>query len=106
MALTTYTFNQIVSNIAAAVQASAGAALNFTAGSVLRAVAEAVAGVALWLQAVALQILTLTRAATSAGADLDAWCADYGFPRLAARAATGQVTFSPASPPPSRPWCR
>ena len=94
MALQTYTFTQLVSNIAAAVQASASAALNFTAGSVLRAVAEAVSGVVLWLQAVVLQVLTLTRAATSAGADLDSWCADYGFARLAARAAAGQVTFS------------
>ena len=94
MALQTYTFAQIVSNIATAIQASASVALNFTAGSVLRALAEAVSGVVLWLQAIVLQILTLTRAATSANADLDSWCADYGFTRLAARAATGQVTFS------------
>ncbi len=94
MALQVYTFSQLVSNIATAIQASASAALNFTAGSVLRAIAEAVSGVVLWLQAVVLQILTLTRASTSSGADLDSWCADFGFARLAARAATGQVTFS------------
>jgi uncharacterized phage protein gp47/JayE len=94
MALTTYTFNQIVSNIATAIQASAASALNFTAGSVLRAIAESVSGVVLWLQAIILQTLTLTRAATSQGSDLDTWCADFGFSRLDARAATGQVTFS------------
>jgi uncharacterized phage protein gp47/JayE len=94
VSLTTYSFQQIVSNIATAIQSSASAALNFTAGSVFRAIAEAVSGVVLWLQAIVLQILTLTRAATSVGADLDSWCADFGFFRLAARAATGQVTFS------------
>ena len=94
MALQVYTFTQIVSNVATAIQASASAALNFTAGSVLRAISEAVAGVVLWLQAIVLQVLTLTRAATSVGADLDSWCADFGFDRLSARAATGQVTFS------------
>ncbi len=94
MALTVYNFSQIVSNIATAMQASATAALNFAAGSVLRAISEAVSGVVLWLQAVILQLLTVTRAATSVGTDLDSWGADYGFTRLAASASTGQVTFS------------
>ena len=94
MALTVYSFQQIVSNVAAAVQASAAAALDFATGSVLRAIAESTAGVVLWLQAIVLQVLTLTRASTSVGPDLDSWCADYGFSRLAANAATGQVTFS------------
>src|SRR6185312_6354663 len=98
MALQVYSFNQLVSNIATAIQASAAAALNFTAGSVLRAIAEAISGVVLWLQAIILQLLTLTRAATSSGSDLDSWGADYGFARLAADAATGQVTFSRFTP--------
>jgi uncharacterized phage protein gp47/JayE len=50
--------------------------------------------VVLWLQGLAVYILTLTRAATSSGADLDSWMADYGLIRLPATAATGQVTFS------------
>lgn len=94
MALTTYTFNQIVSGIAAATQAAASSLLDFGVGSILRALAQAVAGQFLWLQAIILQVLTLTRAATSVGADLDSWCADFGFTRLPATAATGQVTFS------------
>ena len=94
MALTVFPFRQIVSNIATAMQASASAALNFTPGSVLRAISEATAGVVLWLQAIILQLLTLTRAATSSGSDLDSWVADYGLTRLAAVAATGQVAFS------------
>jgi uncharacterized phage protein gp47/JayE len=98
MALTVYSFNQLVSNIATAMQASATAALNFTAGSVLRAISEAISGVILWLQAIILQLLTLTRAATSTGSDLDSWAADYAFVRLPAAAATGQVTFSRFTP--------
>lgn len=94
MALQTFSFSQIVSSIATGMQASASAVLNFTAGSVLRAIAEAVAAIVLWLQAIILQVLTLTRASTSAGADLDSWFADFGFERLTASKATGQVTFS------------
>lgn len=94
MALQTYTFNQIVSGIATATQAAASSLLDFGIGSILRALAQAVAGQLLWLQAIVLQVLTLTRASTSVGTDLDSWCADFGFTRLPARAATGQVTFS------------
>ena len=94
MALQLYQFNQIVTNIATAMQDSAKVALNYTVGSVLRAIAEATAGVALWLQAIILEVLTLTRAATSKGADLDSFFADFGFFRLPANYATGQVTFS------------
>lgn len=92
--LQSYTFSQIVSNIAAAVQSSASALTDFAVGSVMRAIAEAVAGVTLWLQAIILQLLTLTRAATSAGNDLDTWMADFGVTRLPAVASTGQVTFA------------
>lgn len=98
MALTTFNFSQLVSNIATAMQASASVALNFTVGSVLRAISEAVAAVVLWLQAIILQVLTLTRAATSVGADLDSFYADFNFPRLAASNATGQVAFSRFTP--------
>lgn len=94
MALQTYRFNEIVSGIATATQAAASSLLDFSVGSILRAVAQAVAGQLLWLQAIILQVLTLTRASTSVGTDLDSWCADFGFTRLPARAATGQVTFS------------
>src|SRR4051812_1360219 len=94
MALQTYTFNQIVSGIATATQAAGASLLDFGVGSILRAIAQAVAGQMLWIQAIVLQLLTLTRASSSVGADLDSWCADFGFARLPARAATGQVTFS------------
>ena len=41
-----------------------------------------------------MQLLTVTRASTSVGSDLDSWMADFSFTRLPAVAATGQVTFS------------
>src|ERR1700712_2937192 len=99
MALQTYTLTEIVSGIATATQAAASALLDFGVGSFLRAVAQAVAGQLLWLQAIILQVLTLTRASTSVGTDLDSWCADFGFSRLPASAATGQVTFPRSTAP-------
>lgn len=79
--------------MAAAVQASAASLLDLGIGSVLRAILEANASAALWLQWLILQVLALTRAATSTGTDLDTWMADFSLPRLPAAAATGAVTF-------------
>jgi uncharacterized phage protein gp47/JayE len=92
--LQTYTFSQLVNGIATATQAASTSLLDFGVGSIMRALSQAVSGVILWLQAIILQTLTLTRAATSVGADLDSFYADYGFSRLSANASTGQVTFS------------
>ncbi len=93
-AVTTKDFDTLVSDFAAAAQASSTTALDFSEGSVLLADADATAGVALWLQANILRILTLSRASTCSGVDLDSWMADYSFSREAATAATGSVTFS------------
>jgi uncharacterized phage protein gp47/JayE len=92
--LQSYPFQSLVNNIATATQAACSSLLDFGVGSILRATAQAVAAVCLWLQAIILQTLTLTRAATSVGPDLDTFFADYGFERLGASASTGQVTFS------------
>jgi uncharacterized phage protein gp47/JayE len=92
--LSTRDFTTLTRNMVTAVQGGASQLINLNIGSVLLAVLEAVAGVVLWLQGLAVYILTLTRAATSVGPDLDSWMADYGLTRLAATAATGQVTFS------------
>lgn len=98
MAVTTKSFDQIVSDAVTMVQGAARALIDFTVGSVLRAVVEATAGVALWLQGVALQIAALTRFSTSSGTDADTWGADFGFPRLPAQAATDPVTFARFTP--------
>src|SRR3984957_18060737 len=92
--LSTLDFTSIVRNMVTAVQGGASQLINLTVGSVLRAIIESVAGVVLWLQGLAVYILTLTRASTSSGTDLDTWMADYGVNRLPATAASGQVTFS------------
>ena len=95
----TQSLTQMLQNFASTVQGSVTSAiLNFNIGTVLRALGEAVSGIALWLQGMILQMLALTRASTSTGSDLDSWLADFGFSRLAAVAATGTVTFSRFTP--------
>ena len=90
----TQSFSQIVSNMVTAIQGAVTTLLDTTIGSILRAVVEADAAVVLWLQGLILQLLAITRAASSNTTDLDSWMADYGITRLAAVAATGAVTFS------------
>ncbi len=94
MQLSLQTFSTLVQNMAAAVQAAASQALDITVGSTIRAILEANASIALWMQWLMLQVLQSTRAATSSGADLDTWMADFTLTRLPAVAASGSVTFS------------
>lgn len=94
MALNTQSFSQLLSTMVTAVQGAAATLVDTTIGSILRAVLEAVGAVVLWLQGMLLQILSLTRAATSNSSDLDSWMADYGLTRLPAVAPSGSVTFS------------
>ncbi len=94
MALTTKDFSALVRDQATAIQGAARALLDFSIGSVLRAIVEANAGIAMWLQGMILQLLATTRAATSTGADLDSFVNDFGVTRLPGYAATGNVTFS------------
>jgi len=93
-------FDALVSGQAAVMQAAATpvAPLDFTVGSVLRAIAEGSAWIGLWLQGLILQVLTLTRAATSNGSDLDSWMADFTVTRIAATPAVGEVTFARYTP--------
>jgi uncharacterized phage protein gp47/JayE len=94
-------FTALVSGQVNVVQAAAlpTAPLDFTTGSVLRAIVEGAAWLGLWLQGLILQVLSLTRAATSNGSDLDSWMADFTLTRIAATYATGQVVFSAYTPP-------
>lgn len=84
--------------MAASVQGAAQSLLDLTVGSVLRAILEANASIALWLQWLIVQVLATTRLATSSGADCDSFGTDFGFVRLPAVAAVGQVTFSRFTP--------
>jgi uncharacterized phage protein gp47/JayE len=94
MQLSLQTFTSLVQGMAAAVQAAATQLLDLTVGSTLRAVLEATASVGLWMQWLILQVLQMTRAATSSGSDLDSWMADFSLTRLPASPASGTVTFS------------
>jgi len=98
MNLSLQTFATLVQNMAAAVQGAASQLLDLSVGSILRALLEASASVALWLQWLIVLVLNMTRAATSEGPVLDSWMADFSFTRLPAAAATGQVTFSRYAP--------
>ncbi len=98
MKLSLQNFSTLVEGMAASVQGAAQSLLDLTVGSVLRAILEANASVALWLQWLIVQLLSATRLGTSSGADCDSFCGDFGFLRLPALAATGAVTFSRFSP--------
>lgn len=98
MALNTQDFTTLVRNQVIAIQGAASSLIDLTVGSILRSVVEANAAVVLWLQGLILQLLATTRAATSIGADLDSWVADYGLSRLPGAAASGLVTFSRFTP--------
>lgn len=87
-----------ISNMVTSAQQKAKVLLDFTVGSVNLAIIEAVAQVVIWLEGLILTLLAVARAATSSGADLDSWMADYGLTRLAATSSTGQVTFSRFTP--------
>ncbi len=78
--------------------ASCSTLLDVSVGSVLRAILEANASVALWMQWLIMEVLSLTRAATSNGSDLDSWMADFGLSRLPAVAASGSARFSRSTP--------
>lgn len=77
-----------------AIQARAAGLVDATIGSLIRAVAESNSSVVQWLQQLIVTLLATTRAATSAGADLDSWMGDFGFIRLSAVQSTGLVTFA------------
>lgn len=98
MQLATKSFTQIVIDSVAAIQAATLSLQDLTIGSILRAIVEANAAIVLFLQGLIAQLLTVTRAATSSGTDLDSWMLDYGLVRNSANFATGIATFSRFTP--------
>lgn len=87
-------FSTLVQGMAAAIQAGAAGLVDFTIGSILRAIAEAVAQVVLWLQGLVLTLLAKTRLSTSTGKDVDSFIEDFDMTRLDAIKAKGQLTFA------------
>ena len=89
---------QIVADGAVAAQSACAYVLDFSVGSIERALTEAAGAMVLWLQVVALQVLSATRLATSSGLDVDSFVNDYGMTRLPAVAATVPLAFARANP--------
>ncbi len=98
MQLSLQNFSSLITNMAASAQGACASLLDVTAGSVLRALLESSAAVALWLQYLILQVLSMTRLATSSGADVDSWVADFGLARLPPIPAVGTVVMTSLSP--------
>lgn len=94
----TKSFTELVSDFAVAAQGACSQLLDFTIGSVPRAIAEAISGVTVWLESLILLLLQTTRLSTSSGSDVDTFVNDFGYTRLPAVAATGSVTFGRFTP--------
>jgi uncharacterized phage protein gp47/JayE len=93
MPLTVKDFDTLVSDQVESIQ-GAVPAFQFPIGSVNLALVESNAGLGLWMQGIATQVLALSRASSSTGADLDTWMAQFGFTRNSASAASGLVDLS------------
>jgi len=96
MALTAKTFQDFVDGQKTAIYNKFTGIIDYGIGSVLLSSLEANSSVATYLQRLILEVLARTRAATSTGADLDSFVADFGFspPRFGETASTGTLTFS------------
>jgi phage-related baseplate assembly protein len=94
MALSLQNFTTLVQNAAAAAQGAASTLLDMTTGSIVRAILQANASCALWMQWLLVLLMNRQRLATSTGVDVDSFVNDYFLTRLPAVAAQGNVTFS------------
>ncbi len=91
------TYQQFVSDMIASWASNVGVQPQLNSGDPLLAIFQAVAGQGVFLEAVILALINLTRAQTSTGADLDTWMAQFNFLRLAASYAQGAVTLATLS---------
>lgn len=81
----------------AAVQGALGRIIDTSQGSMTRALGQADASVALFIQNSVILGLNMTRITTSVGPDLDSFLIDFGFSRLPATASFGSETASRAT---------
>jgi uncharacterized phage protein gp47/JayE len=94
MPLAEKSFDEFVDDQVNAMQAVANQLLDFTDGSVMRAIVESNAGNSLFLEALYAFLLSVTRFMTSFGQDADTWGQQFQFYRVPATPAFGTVTFS------------
>lgn len=88
----------LVNEQASAMQALLGYPLDFSEGAFERALIETNAGIGISLESQIVYLVAVSRAQTSKGADLDSWCEQFNFPRIAAQPAYGDETFSRYTP--------
>lgn len=93
------TFSVIVQDQLNAISGALNKILDTAIGSVFVALAEANAGVVVWLESMLLQILAWARASTSCGPALDSWMAQFSFFRLLGTTATNSVVFGALTAP-------
>lgn len=98
MSVNTLSFEQLVQNEIAAVQAALPNSFIFGIGSIVRALVDADCTNALWLESFIQYVQSITRLATSQGTDVDSYLADFGLTRLPATYASGAVTFARYTP--------
>ena len=92
--LSLLTFTAAVQQFAASARAATTAALDFTVGSLFRALGEGHAAVVVWLQWLVVEAVRMSRLATSIGTEVDSWVGDFGVTRLPAVGSTGALTFA------------
>lgn len=95
------TFSTIVQDQLNAISGSLNKILDTAIGGVFVALAEANAGVVVWLESMVLQVLAWARASTSCGPALDSWMAQFSFFRLPGVVASNSVTFAALTAPTS-----
>ena len=93
------TFSVIVQDQLNAIAGALNKVLDTAIGGVFVALAEANAGVVVWLESLVLQVLAWARASTSCGPALDAWMAQFSFFRLPGTVSSGSVTFGALTAP-------
>jgi uncharacterized phage protein gp47/JayE len=98
MALPNKPLSALVSDMVAAWAQQLGYQPTLPDGDPLLALMQATAAQAVFLQAQIQIVNALTLASTRTGADLDAWMAQFQFPRLPATSATGSETFGKNTP--------
>lgn len=94
MPLPTFTFAQCVTQMRNTVANSTTKLNNFTSGSIVYAMLQAIAGNAMGLQQLLVHVSNITRLATCTGTDIDSFVADYGLTRLPAVASLAQGATS------------
>ena len=94
MAIPFQSFETLVKNQVTAIQAASNAYIDFNEGTVELALVQAQAAMGIWLEYIFNAVLSLARAQTSTGADLDTWMAQFQFYRLSGSPSTGNCTFS------------